>query len=126
MKEKIRAGAMASAGAPGACSLCGSAPAAVRVPFAVGRQDTPPRMKEYRVLGIGPRRKRFVQRHRWVWHLLWLCRTCGGAPSSDRLWSAIQSHPETRRLVAEGFNETRLDRDFAGTEGEVTFTEEPV
>jgi hypothetical protein len=83
-------------------------------------------MKEYRILGIGPRRKRFVQRHRWVWYLLWLCRTCGGHPASDRVWSAIQSHPETQRLVGEGFTETRLDRDFKGTEGEVTFTEEPV
>jgi hypothetical protein len=126
VKEKIRASAEASAGSPRVCSLCGVEPAGVRVPFAVGRQDTPPRMKEYRILGIGPRRKRFVQRHRWVWHLLWLCRTCGGAPASDRLWSAIQSHPETRRLVGEGFNETRLDCDFEGAEGEVTFTEEPV
>ena len=126
MKELSREGASTATGLPRICCLCGEAPAPVRLPFAVGRQETPPRARQYRILGIGPRRKRFVQRHRWVWYVLWLCRECGGGHPKDRLWSVIQSHPGTQRLVEEGYTETRLGPEFNGQEGDVTFTEEPV
>ena len=98
----------------------------MRLPFAVGRQDSPPRAVGYRVLGIGPRKKRFVQRYRWVWFILHLCRRCGSASPSERLWNLIQDHPGTRRLVLEGFTETRLGPEFQGHEEDETFTEEPV
>lgn len=111
---------------PRCCNVCGGAPAPVRLPFAVGCQDTPPFARESRFLGVGPRKKRFYQRHRWVWSILWLCRACGASPPSDRLWNTVQNHPVTRELVQNGFNETRLGPDFSGREGDVTFTEEPV
>lgn len=126
MKDLSRAGASTAAAPPQACSLCGEAPAPVRLPFAVGRHDTPPQPKEYRPFLFGRRRKKFFQRHRWVWYILWLCRRCGALPPSDRLWRVIQAHPGTRQLVEEGYCETRLGPEFDGEEGEVTFTEEPV
>lgn len=106
--------------------MCGAAESTLRLPFAVGRQDSPPRAVGYRVFGIGPRKKKFVQRYRWVWFFLPLCRRCGSARPSERLWNAIQDHPGTRRLVQDGFTETRLGPEFRGTEGDVTFTEESV
>jgi len=126
VKELSRAGTSGVSDLPQACGVCGNLPAPVRLPFAVGRQDTPPLPREYRVLRLGPRRKRFVQRYRWVWYLLWLCRKCGEAEPSDALWSTIQNHPGTRALVEQGYTETRLGPDFKGQDGEVTFTEEPV
>lgn len=126
MKELSRSGPDTSSGLIRACCQCGAAPAPVRLPFAVGREDSPPQAREYRVLGIGPRRKRFVQRHRWVWYVLWLCPHCGSEPPTERLWSIIQAHPGTQRLVLEGYNETRLGPEYDGPEGEVTITEEPV
>jgi len=44
----------------------------------------------------------------------------------DPLWSAIQNHPGTRKLVELGYTETRLDPDFHGQEGDITLSEEPV
>jgi ribosomal protein S14 len=126
VKEIVRAGASASVAPSRVCSLCGEAPAPVRLPFAVGRHDTPPQAREYRSFLFGRRRKKFTQRHRWVWYILWLCRRCGAESPSDRLWSVIQAHPGTRKLVDEGYFETRLGPEFDGEEGEVTFTEEPV
>ncbi|MCI0567400.1 MAG: hypothetical protein L0Z52_04300 [Acidobacteria bacterium] len=126
MKELSRSGPDASASLIRVCSQCGIAPAPVRLPFAVGRPDSPPQKREYRVLGIGPRRKRFVQRYRWVWYILWLCRSCGSEPPTERLWNIIQTHPGTQRLVQEGYTETRLGPEFDGAEGDVTITEEPV
>lgn len=108
------------------CSLCRKSPAPVRLPFAVGRQETPPIPREHRILGIGPRRKRFVQRYRWVWYSLRLCRECSRLPSSGELWNAVQNHPGTQDLVRKGYTETRLGRNFGGEEGAVTFSEEPV
>mgnify|MGYP007118312135 FL=1 len=108
------------------CDVCGKSPASFRLPFAVGRQETPPQPRKYRIFRMGPMRRKFFQRHRWVWHILWLCRDCGSANPSDRLWSAIQNHPATRQLVEQGYTETRLDPGFQGREEEVTFTEEPV
>ena len=92
----------------------------------MGRQETPPLPREYRILRLGPRRKRFVQRYRWVWYILWLCRECGAKPPSDPLWNAIQTHPGTCGLVDLRYTETRRGQDFNGDEGEVTFSEEPV
>ena len=126
MKELSRAGPDASTSLTRVCAQCGEAPAAIRLPFAVGRPDSPPQAREYRVLGIGPRRKRFVQRYRWVWYILWLCRRCGSDPPMERLWNIIQAHPGTQRLVLEGSTETRLGPEYEGAEGDVTFTEEPV
>ena len=126
MKELSRSGPTTPSSQMRVCILCGEGPAPIRLPFAVGRQDSPPKAREYRVLAIGPRRKRFVQRHRWVWYVLWLCRRCGSEPPSDRLWNIIQTHPDTKRLVHEGYTETRLGPGFDGPEGDVTFTEEPV
>ena len=126
MEELSRPGPAVPLSLPRVCHLCGESPASVRFPFAVGRQDSPPQVREYRFLGIGPRRKRFVQRHRWVWYILWLCGRCGSDPPTDRLWSTIQAHDGTRRLVQEGYTQTRLGPEFDGHEGEVTFTEEPV
>ena len=126
MKQLSRAGPDSSRSLTRVCSQCGEAPAPVRLPFAVGRQDSPPQARQYRVLGIGPRRKRFVQRYRWVWYILWLCRRCGSEPPTDRLWNIIQSHPGTQRLVVEGYTETRLGPEYDGAEGDVTITEEPV
>ena len=126
MKELSRLGPDASSGVVRVCNQCGEAPAPVRLPFAVGRQDSPPQARTFRVLGIGPRRKRFVQRHRWVWFILWFCRRCGGEPPTERLWSLIQAHPGTQRLVLEGYTQTRLGPEYDGAEGEVTITEEPV
>ena len=126
MKEMSRPGPDASSGLTRVCNQCGGAPAPVRLPFAVGRQDSPPQVRAYRLLGIGPRRKKFVQRHRWVWFILWLCRRCGSAPPTERLWDLIQAHPGTQRLVLEGYTETRLGPEYNGADGDVTFTEEPV
>ncbi len=81
---------------------------------------------KYRAFPLGRRKRKFVQRHRWIWHFLWLCRECGDGHPSDQVWSAIQNHPATRSLVREGYTETRLDPRFEGKEGDVTFTEEPV
>ena len=111
---------------PRFCSVCGKLPALCRLPFAVGRQETPPLPQKRRLFHLGPMKKKFYQRHRWVWNFLSLCRECGNGHPSDRLWSAIQDHPATRRLVEQGYTETRLDPGFTGREGEVTFTEEPV
>lgn len=108
------------------CAFCGQPTATVRLPFAIGKQESPPIPREYRVLGWGPRRKKFYQRYRWEWHFLNLCEKCGADPPRDRVWSSIQNHPETVRLVAQGFTETRLDPKFHGQEGETTSTEEPV
>jgi hypothetical protein len=126
MAELSQSGTATLADPSKSCNVCGETPASMRLPFAVGRQDSPPQVRQYRFLGIGPRRKRFVQRHRWVWHILWLCSRCSGPGSSDRLWNAIQSHAETRRLVQEGYTQTRLGPEFEGREGDITFTEEPV
>ena len=126
MKEILRAGTSASAAPSRACSLCGEAPAPVRLPFAVGRHDTPPKAREYRSFFFGRRRKKFTQRHRWVWYILWLCRRCGSESPTDRLWKVIQAHPGTRDRVEEGYSETRLGPEYDGEEGGVTFTEEPV
>lgn len=126
MKELSRLGPDASSGVVRVCNQCGEAPAPVRLPFAVGRQDSPPQARTFRVFGIGPRRKRFVQRHRWVWFILWLCRRCGSEPPAERLWNLIQAHPGTQRLVLEGYTQTRLGPEYDGAEGEVTITEEPV
>jgi len=108
------------------CAVCGKPSAPYRLPFAVGRQETPPLPQKHRLFGLGPTKKKFVQRHRWVWQILWLCRDCGSGDPPDSLWTAIQDHPATRQLVEQGYTETRLDPDFKGAEGEVTFTEEPV
>ena len=108
------------------CVFCGEPAATARLPFAIGKQESPPLPREYRVMGWGPRRKKFYQRYRWEWHFLYLCEKCGTAPPRDRVWSSIQNHPQTVRLVAQGFTETRLDPEFSGQEGETTFTEEPV
>lgn len=126
MKELTRSEPTAASGLARVCSLCGDSPAPIRLPFAVGRQDSPPQIKAHRFLGVGPRRKRFVQRHRWVWFILWLCRRCGAEPPTDRLWSAIQNHAGTQRLVREGYTQTRLGPEFDGGEEEVTFTDDPV
>jgi hypothetical protein len=126
VEELTRPKTAAPADVPQVCRMCGAAEASMRLPFAVGRQDSPPRAVGYRILGIGPRKKRFVQRYRWVWFVLHLCRRCGSARPSERLWNIIQDHPGTRRLVLEGFTETRLDSGFEGREGEETFTEESV
>jgi len=126
VKELSRAGPSATPNLLQICSVCGGGPAPVRLPFAVGRPDSPPWAQGYRFLGIGPRRKKFVQRHRWVWHVLWLCHRCGAERPSERLWSAIQCHPGTVHLVGEGYTETRLGPEFEGKDGDVTFTEEPV
>jgi len=126
MKELSRSEPATSSSLGRLCSLCGDSPAAIRLPFAVGRPESAPQVKAYRFLGIGPRRRRFVQRHRWVWFVLWLCRRCGSEPPSDRLWNAIQNHPGTLRLVHEGFTETRLGPEFQGQEEEITFTDDPV
>jgi hypothetical protein len=98
----------------------------VKLPFAVGREDTPPRPRKRRILGLVPWRKQFIQRHRWVWHFLWVCGDCMRKFPSDSVWKAIQDHPQTRRLVSQGYTETRLDPGFQGREEEITFTEEPV
>lgn len=111
---------------PPRCYVCGKPSAEVRLPFAVGREDTPPLPQKRRILGLVPYRKKFVQRHRWVWLFLWVCRDCGSDHRSSGIWKAIQDHPGTRRLVAQGYTETRLDPGFRGQENEVTFTEEPI
>ena len=111
---------------PRFCAVCGKPPAPYRLPFAVGRQETPPLPRKHRLFRVGPMKRKFFQRHRWVWHVLWLCRDCGGENPADRVWTAIQNHAATRQLVEQGYTETRLDPDFRGQEGEVTFTEEPV
>jgi hypothetical protein len=121
-----RIGSVPESSAPRPCDLCGLAAATIRLPFAVGRQETPPIPREYRILGLGPKRKRFFQRHRWIWNSLQLCDSCGRDHASDRIWSRIQNHPETVRLVRQGYSETRLDPAFPGSDGAVTFTEEPV
>ena len=108
------------------CSVCSKISAEVKLPFAVGREDTPPLPRKRRLLGLVPWGKTFVQRHRWVWHFLWVCRNCEQGSLSDTLWRVIQDHPGTRRLVAQGYTETRIDPTFQGREEEITFTEEPV
>jgi len=108
------------------CCVCGKPSAEIKLPFAVGREDTPPLPQKRRILGLVPWKKKFVQRHRWVWHFLWVCRACRADHPADSLWKAIQDHPATRQLVAQGYTETRLDPEFEGREEEVTFTEEPV
>jgi hypothetical protein len=111
---------------PRLCCICGRPEADVKLPFAVGREDTPPLPQKRRILGLVPWKKKFVQRHRWVWHFLWVCRSCDDTHLSESLWKVIQAHPATLRLVAQGYTETRLDPRFQGSEEEVTFTEEPV
>jgi hypothetical protein len=108
------------------CCVCGKISAEVRLPFAVGREDTPPLPRKRKLLGVVPWKKTFVQRHRWVWHSIWICRRCEKGRLSDELWRAIQDHPGTRRLVAQGYTETRIDPTYRGREEEITFTEEPV
>ena len=108
------------------CAVCGKLPAPHRLPFAVGRQETPPLPQKHRLFGLGPPRKKFVQRFQWVWSILWLCQDCGSGDPSDRLWTTIQNHPVTRQLVEQGYTETRLDPGFEGQDGDVAFTEEPV
>lgn len=115
-----------SSDSPRFCAVCGKLPAQFRLPFAVGRKETPPLPRKHRVFGVGPMKRKFFQRHRWVWHFLWLCRDCGGENPPDILWKAVQNHPSTQQLVKQGYTETRLDARFLGQEGEVTFTEEPV
>ncbi|HEV8337485.1 MAG TPA: hypothetical protein VGR67_13800 [Candidatus Polarisedimenticolia bacterium] len=114
------------AGATQFCALCGKPPATVRLPFAVGKQESPPLPQRYRILVFGPLKKKFVQRYRWIWHTLWLCKDCSGKDPSDALWAAVQSHPGTRLLVAQGYTETRLDPHYPGQEGDVTFSQEPI
>jgi len=126
LKQLTKIDSTCGPGSTRSCNVCGKPPAPVRLPFAVGRQDTPPLPREYRALGLGRRKKKFFQRYRWVWYTLWLCHDCGESHPSEWLWTAIQNHPGTRELVEKGYTETRLGSEFDGQEGEVTFSEEPV
>lgn len=65
-----------------------------------------------------------MQWYRWVWHSLALCAKCIQDPPSEKLWSAIQNHPQARVLIDKGYSETRLDPDFSGQDGDVTSSEE--
>lgn len=117
-------GATPSGEPAGRCRLCGDSRSRARLPFAVGRQDSPPFPREYRLFLIGPRRKKFVQRFRWVWHSLSLCRECLHSAPSEKLWNAIQNHAQARALIDKGYTETRLDPQFSGRDGDITSSEE--